>query len=230
LCVLASGRELRAQVDWLPDIDKLKLQAMTLPDAAVFRSQLIDLLADRTFFSNDAIPRTAQHFEAALKAGKQRLGLAVQDLAQLLPPLMQNYHDARLTIERMHTPILKPARDDMAFQLGQLVAPGFLTQTPWQWLSQYPRYFKSILLRREKLSGPALARDQHLTEEIMQRWRAYAERERVLSERNIIDPQLILYRWMLEEYRVSLFTQELRTVIPVSVKRLDEQWAKVRKV
>ncbi len=229
LFVLASGRELKAQVDWLPQIDKLKMYAMTLPDAATFRSQLIDLLADRTFFHAETIPRSAAEFDAAVKAGKQRLGLGVQDLAQLLPTLMQNYHDARLTLERMNMPILKPARDDMAAQLKDLVRPGFLTSTPWQWLSQYPRFFKSILLRREKLSGPALARDQRLTEEVAQRWRAYLEREKILAERNIVDPQLILYRWMLEEYRVSLFTQELRTSMPISTKRLDEQWSKVRK-
>lgn len=117
----------------------------------------------------------------------------------------------------------------MAIQLAQLIAPGFLTNTPWQWLAQYPRYFKSILLRREKLAGTALARDQRLSEEFSHRWRAFLEREKVLAERHVIDPQLILYRWMLEEYRVSLFTQQLRTAIPVSAKRLDEQWAKVRK-
>jgi ATP-dependent helicase HrpA len=142
---------------------------------------------------------------------------------------MQNYHDARLAIERMHTPIMRPARDDMASQLAQLVAPGFLTTTPWQWLSQYPRYFKSILLRREKLAGPAIARDQKLTAELSLRWQAYLDRAKLHAEREIYDPQLVQYRWMLEEYRVSLFTQELRTAIPVSIKRLDEQWVKIRK-
>lgn len=230
LFVLAAGRELRAQVDWLPQIDKLKIWAMTLPDAKVFRPQLVDLLADRAFLATDEIPRTALQFDLALKAGKQRMGLAVQDLVQLLPPLMQNYHDARLTIEKMNVPIFRSARDNMAAQLARLVSPGFLTATPWPWLSQYPRYFKSISVRREKLAGPALARDQRLTDEINQRWRSYLEREHVLQDRQITDPQLTLYRWMLEEYGVSLFTQELRTAIPVSVKRLDEQWAKVRKV
>jgi ATP-dependent helicase HrpA len=36
------------------------------------------------------------------------------------------------------------------------------------------------------------------------------------------------YRWMLEEYRVSLFAQKLGTAIPVSPKRLEQQWAKVQ--
>lgn len=229
LFVLASGRELKAQVDWLPKFDQIKLYAMTLPDASVFKAQLIDLLADRTYLSIEPFPRTAAQFQEALKAGKQRLGLAVQELAELLPPMLQNYHDAHMAIERMHAPILKAARDDMARQLSCLVASGFLTTTPWQWLTQYPRYFKSILLRREKLAGPALARDQRLSEEFAQRWRAYIERKKLLAERHVIDLQLLLYRWMLEEYRVSLFTQELRTAISVSPKRLDEQWARVRK-
>lgn len=229
LFVLANTRELKAQVDWLPQADKLKLYAMTLPDSAMFRQQVIDLLAERTYFVNEVLPRTAEQFQTCLKTGKQRLGLAVQDLTMVLPPLLENYHQARMAVERLHGPIFKAARDDMAAQIAQLVAPGFLTLTPWQWLSQYPRYFKSILLRIEKLSGPAIARDQRLTAELALRLAQYQERATLLAERKIYDPQLVLYRWMLEEYRVSLFTQELKTAISVSIKRLDEQWAKVRK-
>ena len=52
------------------------------------------------------------------------------------------------------------------------------------------------------------------------------ERDSVLQ--GVRDPALEQYRWMLEELRVSLFAQELKTAIPVSVKRLQAQWAQVR--
>jgi ATP-dependent helicase HrpA len=57
----------------------------------------------------------------------------------------------------------------------------------------------------------------------------YHDRIAEHRSRNIIDPELVTYRWMLEEYRVSLFAQKLGTAVPVSVKRLDRQWKKVAK-
>ena len=43
------------------------------------------------------------------------------------------------------------------------------------------------------------------------------------------DPELERYRWLLEEYRVSLFAQELGTAEPVSRKRLESQWSRVER-
>lgn len=229
LFVLAMGRELKAQIDWLPQIDQMRLQAMTLPDAAVFKSQLVDLLADRAFFASKTRPHNAEEFTAAVKLGKQRIGLAVQDLSQLLPPLMQQYQEVRLAIEKLHAPAWQMSRNDLASQLEHLVMPGFLTTTAWQWLMQYPRYFRSMLLRRTKLAGLGLSRDQKLTNDLSRAWRAYQEQARRNAEQEIVDPELVLFRWMLEEYRVSVFTQELGTSLTVSPKRLDEQWGKVSK-
>ncbi len=118
----------------------------------------------------------------------------------------------------------------MTSQLEHLVLAGFLTQTPWRWLTHYPRYFKSMLLRRSKMSGPGLARDQKLTSEISRAWKAYQDQAKLHADEQVFDPELVLFRWMLEEYRVSVFTQELGTSVTVSPKRLDEQWAKVRKL
>jgi ATP-dependent helicase HrpA len=230
LFVLALGRELKAQVDWLPQFSQMKLYSMTLPDAGVFRPQLIDLLAHRAFFATPCRPHNAEEFAAAVKTGKQRLGLAVQDLSHVLPPMLQHYQEIQLALEKMHGPAFQIVRADMTSQLEHLVTPGFLMNTPWQWLSQYPRYFRSMLMRRSKMAGPGLIRDQKLTSDISRAWRAYQDQATLHAERQIFDPELIQFRWMLEEYRVSVFTQELGTSLTVSPKRLDEQWAKVKKV
>jgi ATP-dependent helicase HrpA len=72
-------------------------------------------------------------------------------------------------------------------------------------------------------------RDAEKLAEIAPLWQGYLERGKRHREQHIHNPELELYRWMIEELRVSLFAQELKTSIPVSVKRLEKQWEKVRK-
>lgn len=228
LFVLNAGRELKAQVDWLPNINQLKLLAATLPDAGTIRAQWVDLLAERAYLNGQTWPRSAEEFQSTLKSGKQRLGLGVQDLAQLLPLLLRNYQDARMVLEQLHGAVWQSFRGDLQSQMNELTAPGFFNSTPWQWLTQYPRYFKSIVVRRSKMTGPGMARDQRLQLDLAPRWHACLEQRQRHREHQIFDPQLETFRWMLEEYRVSVFTQELGTSITISSKRLDEQWARVR--
>ena len=59
-------------------------------------------------------------------------------------------------------------------------------------------------------------------------WQRYEERAQRLANFNVHDPELVLFRWMIEEFRVSLFAQELGTLMTVSPQRMDKQWAKVR--
>jgi ATP-dependent helicase HrpA len=115
------------------------------------------------------------------------------------------------------------ARADIDTQQGALFAPGFQRDTPAQWLSQYPRYMKALAIRAEKLSGQ-YAKDQKSMELIHP---LAVNLDELLHAR----PQLLLYsepareyRWMLEEFRVSLFAQNLGTKQAVSKKRLEEQW------
>jgi ATP-dependent helicase HrpA len=119
------------------------------------------------------------------------------------------------------------ALDDIEEQLGHLMQPGFLASTPWEWLRQYPRYFRAIRIRLEALSS-SLPRDRQKLDEFQPRWQLYLEQSREQANQGIFDPALLHYRWMLEEYRVSLFAQKLGTAVPVSFKRLEQQWAKVR--
>ena len=115
----------------------------------------------------------------------------------------------------------------MQGQLARLTSDDFLIRTPWRWLSQFPRYLEAIHLRFDKRRHGAAARDDNAIQELADleaRWLERGERQR---QQSIFDPELELYRWMLEEYRVSLFAQELGTAISVSAKKLEKQWAKV---
>lgn len=119
------------------------------------------------------------------------------------------------------------AVDDIREQMARLMNPETFSKTPWDWLRQYSRYFRAICSRLENLSGN-VPRDMEKCEEFQSRWQSFVERAERHQLQGIVDAELIQYRWMLEEYRVSLFAQNLGTSLPVSPKRLDQQWAKVR--
>jgi len=106
-------------------------------------------------------------------------------------------------------------------QLDHLVYRGFLERMDGERLAHYPRYLKGIRGRLGKLAG-AWQRDRSLAAEFAPLWQNY------LSWRaSRDDPGIVEYRWLLEELRVSLFAQELKTPFPVSVKRAEKKWQEI---
>jgi ATP-dependent helicase HrpA len=118
------------------------------------------------------------------------------------------------------------ALNDIKSQLSHLVYPGFVRETPMQWLKELPRYLKSIEMRLEKLSSQA-QKDRVWSGELAGLWTQYQTRANKHAQEGKRDDELVLYRWWLEEYRVSLFAQQLGTKVPISDKRLSKQWSQV---
>ncbi len=114
------------------------------------------------------------------------------------------------------------AHRDISQQIDDLIYPGFLSDTSGEWLAQYGRYLTAIAHRLDKLGGQ-LASDKEKTRELEALRNQYQTR---VGKNPIweISPDLQQWRWMLEEYRVSLFSQHLGTRLPVSAKRLRKQW------
>ncbi|MGB2682425.1 MAG: DUF3418 domain-containing protein, partial [Candidatus Competibacter sp.] len=140
--------------------------------------------------------------------------------------ILAAYHEARRAVAAADAAIWAEALADVREQLAGLVYPGFLSQTPPAWLAQLPRYLRAIVLRLQKLRQ-APDKDRQRRGDILR----LSDRWRVQNERNVRrekhDPELLRFRWLLEELRVSQFAQELKTVEPVSIKRLEEQWLRV---
>ena len=105
--------------------------------------------------------------------------------------------------------------------------PHFLLNMPFERLKHYPRYVKAINVRLERLRNDP-ARDAGHTAEI-QKLAVPLARE-MAARKGSVDERLENFRWMIEELRVSLFAQELRTPMPVSVKRLTKQWEALRRL
>ena len=112
-------------------------------------------------------------------------------------------------------------------QLKGLFPRGFLLTTPPEQLRHYTRYVRAINVRLDKLRN-APERDAVQMQAVNKLFVLYARE--VASRKGVVDEHLEAFRWMLEELRVSLFAQELRTPMPVSVKRLTKVWESIRRL
>ncbi len=227
LFILAVSGELDYRSKNLRDFERTAVQLAPAAAPADLRDQLIALIADRAFGSDDADIRTAVDFHARLESGWNAIGPATEQVGRLVGRIGQAYHEAAMAIDGATRPAWSGAAADMRGQLKLLVAGRFLTDTPWAWLGQFPRYLRGIAARLDKLRSGKASRDADQAARLAPHWSRCV---RHMTDRTDWrgDAAFVTYRWMCEEFRVSLFAQELGTAIAVSTKRLDKQWAQVR--
>ena len=147
-------------------------------------------------------------------------------LARLTLEILKHWHGLQKRFKGKIDLAQAVALNDIKAQLGNLVYPGFVRETPAEWLKELPRYLKAVEQRFEKI-GAQLQRDRVWSGELAGYWEQYQARLKKHQQEGKRDPELTLYRWMLEEYRVSLFAQQLGTKMAASDKRLNKQWAQV---
>jgi len=207
----------------IPDLQTMAVAFMSLGTSEELRDQIIAVALDRAFLG-DPLPVDEFSFKARLEEGRARLNLIAQEVARLAYGVLLEYQAALRKLKDTRS-ASKEVVEDIQAQLQRLMPKRFVLQTPWAQLQHYPRYLKGITLRLDKLRADA-ARDAKLLAELRpleQRWL-----RRVTERKGAPDARLEDFRWQLEELRVSLFAQELRTPQPVSVKRLDKVWAQLQ--
>jgi ATP-dependent helicase HrpA len=209
----------------LPHFQRMTLHYVGLGAQEALREDLLNTILDRAFLTDQPLPRDRAAFDAVLERGKTRLAAARVEICDLADAILAAYHEVRRSLS--DDPTWAEAMADIRDQLAGLVYPSFLGQTPPEWLPHVPRYLRAIGLRLQKLRQ-APDKDRQRRGDIL-RLRESCRRQ---LERNARqekhDPELVRFRWLLEELRVSQFAQELKTLLPVSVKRLEEQWGRVR--
>jgi ATP-dependent helicase HrpA len=212
----------------LPGFEAMALHHAALGHDEDLADQLALLIADRAFLAEGDLPRTEADFEDRLAAGEQRVWTVGMDACELAARILEAHHALAVTLDRDVPPPWLAAVDDIRRHLGHLLPPGFLAAAPYAWLCHFPRYLTAAKERFAKLARGGQARDAGWADELRPLWTAYLERAEAHRARGIVDPALEHYRWMLEEFRVSLFAQELKTSIPVSAQRLARQWERVQ--
>jgi len=209
----------------LPQFQRMTLHFVGLGTQETLREDLLNAILDRAFLSDEPLPRDRAAFEALLARGKTRLSAVRGEMGEMAAAILAAYHEVRRTLS--DEPVWAEAMADVRDQLAHLIYPGFLGQTPPEWLPHLPRYLRAIALRLQKLRQ-APDKDRQRRGDIMRLWEGCKRQLERDAERERHDAELIRFRWLLEELRVSQFAQELKTVAPVSVKRLEEQWGRMR--
>lgn len=173
-----------------------------------------------------ALVYTQAQFEAALLRVRPRL---VPDGLSMIAVVTQIYslaHQIRQRCNALQQPVFALARADLEGQLSALNLGQCFRSLPAERWQHFPRYLKGMLLRLDKLANNVLRDDKGSAElqrrELLLR-QAYEDRIR----RGLDVTPLTSYRWLLEEYRISVFSQPLKTAVPVSAERLDRMWSQL---
>ncbi len=228
----STTRDLRKRI---PNIQALRLQYAKVPpppggpgsgQQPALEDQILVLSFERAFFAErdpDTV-RDRQAFDACYEQGRSQLLALHEQTAAEVGEILGLYQQLRKGLSGLDgLQWIKP-RGDMQQQLDGLVYQGFLQEVPGDQLRQYPRYLKALQRRLEKLRTGGEARDRQRLAEMAgldQRWR---DRDQQARAKGLVDPRLQQVRWELEELRISLFAQEVKTLHPVSVKRIEKLW------
>ena len=200
---------------------ELGMQFLPFGSESELKAQIAAVTLERTCLA-EPLAEGDTSFDARVAQAKDRVGLVAQEVARLLGAILAEYAVVQRKLAAAQK-AFPQAGADIASQLAELMPKRFVVATPFERLQHFPRYLKAIGLRLDKARNDAV-RDARLLAD----WQALArpwEREWAQARKGGNgDPFLEEYRWLLEELRVALFAQELRTPSPVSVKRLQKMW------
>ncbi|WP_414718870.1 ATP-dependent RNA helicase HrpA, partial [Undibacterium sp.] len=219
--------QLKEQVKFLekniPGLQQMGMQFMALGSQEELRDQIIQAALERACLQ-EPLPKNSGEFNTRREEGKSRLNLLANEIARLAGQILAEYHGLPKKLQGLKAHA--QAACDMQAQLQALVGKRFIADNDYTQLSHFPRYLKAMTVRMDKLRADP-ARDAKL----MTEWQSVAQPWQRMPKKGgqDADPKMLEFRWLLEELRVSLYAQELRTPMPVSVKRLQKVWESMQR-
>ncbi|MFK5893408.1 MAG: DUF3418 domain-containing protein, partial [Pseudomonadota bacterium] len=225
-------------------IQKICLLYVSIGNCKQLQEEIISRLIKQCCQPERLIYTKADYIKQLAKA-KEQLVCTLDELINCLQLAL----DSHLQIKKLfkaNIPInLLQTFQQIKQQLSQLYYPGFISQTPLSWLRRFPRYVKAMELRLQK-SAKDPRRDQLLQSEVESLFSPMADRFPELLKPGLLKPEMLNtglnsainvitnselqeFKWLLEELRISLFAQEIKTIQPVSVKRLNKKWFEINK-
>jgi len=194
---------------------KLALSANPHGSVAAMLADCIDCAADSVIAAHGGPAWDRAAFEPLQKAMTTELGPAVLDILGDVRRILTSWRAVRGQLATLTAAVLRPSVDDLRTQLESLVHPGFIAATGRGRLPDVARYLQAIERRLEGLQRDP-QRDRNWTMRVRAVATEYDQLRRELPPSTALDE----IRWMIEELRVSLFAQTLRTPYPISEKRI----------
>ena len=229
LFILANKDTLKSLQKQLPGLRDLGLLFINIGSVEGLVEQILNLAVERALMSDD-LPVTAEQFKQRLQAGKPRLALIAQEMSKHALAALQANADLQKKLAQAKA-ASPSAYTDIQAQLQALIFPKFVSEIPYTQLVHLPRYLKAIALRIDKLrSNPSRdAQCQKDWESVARPWQKLLQGNRGAASYTLVEDQgLRDFRWQLEELRVALYAQELKTPTPMSLKRLEKVLASLR--
>lgn len=217
-----SGRLVREIKRAVPDFEKQALWFNAVAGTDVLLADIERAVLITAFMQDGCPVRDAAGFERRLENGRPRILEIAVAIGGHSARTLQAYHQLRRLLKKITSPQSLAAVRDVRQQLEALIYPGFISATPQPWLAHLPRYLQAAGQRLEQLSGN-LTRDQQHAALLGVYWQHYQQ----AAARGPLSDELINFRWLIEELRVSLFAQSLGTSQKVSPQRLDRLWQSI---
>jgi len=209
--------------DRIRDLERQLAKDMIL---GPLKEDLVSAALERTFLA-ESLPMTQAQFARRVEQGRSRFNLIAQELARTARSIAGEQALLAKKLNGLERSF-PAAVQDVRQQLDRLLAPGWLARTPWERLQHLPRYLQAASLRLDKLRADP-ARDARLSAELGALEQPYRRALQSRAKLGAPSVEFAQFGWLLEELRVSLFAQELKTPVPVSAKRLAKLWDTLRR-
>jgi ATP-dependent helicase HrpA len=181
-----------------------------------FRDDLLYSTLYSVFLEGKTI-RTQEAFEQTLRENKAQLISAANEVCKTALDIITLFNEVKTSLSRLNN--LDPRLKDITEQLAVMIYSNFIRNTPVSKLKAIPRYLKAIAYRLAKPEN-----DGHKIQEISRYSTRFWQDVENKAKKGRLIPEQDPFRWALEEFRVSLFAQQLKTAYPISAKRLDKAW------
>ncbi|MEV5832074.1 ATP-dependent RNA helicase HrpA [Nocardia sp. NPDC052112] len=209
----------------LPPRDRLALSQNPYGSLDALIDDCRAAAADELIAAAGGPVRSPNQFDALVAKIRPDFVSVVARIVRLVVPVLAGAHQVSSALADASE---RDIADDVRHQLDDLIFPGFISEWGSARLRELPRYLEAARIRLESLPGSAV-RDRQGMVEIDRALAAYDRLVNVLPETRKHGPDVTEIWWMIEEFRVSLFAQKLRTPYPVSTKRIEKAIAAIRR-
>ncbi|MEZ0238397.1 MAG: ATP-dependent RNA helicase HrpA, partial [Methylophilaceae bacterium] len=209
----------------LPGFNQYAMLLRNIMNPDDLREDMLTAIADRAFIGEDDLPRTNAEFMALKTRARTRLPAVVEGAGRLAQAIAAEIQPLTQKLNGL-PPAMSRVKREVEEHYARLLPKCFFSATPWERLQHIPRYLKALRLRLDKYPA-SIERDMRSAQAVQQLWSRWEEKIAAERKQGGLSPALEDFRWLIEELRVSLFAQELKTPFPVSVKRLEKIWTEL---